>query len=674
MPPSPMSAAAPVTDRPHLPFRPDIEGMRAVAVLLVVAAHAGVPWLQGGYIGVDVFFVISGYLITGLLVKEQEATGRIALLSFYARRLLRLMPALVVVVVVTCLAALVLLAPFEHGRQAIGAIGAITWTSNIQFALENVGYFDAGSQENLFLHTWSLGVEEQFYLLWPLLLIYAAWTTRAAPHKRQRRLLTDIATVGVLSFVACVYLTAAEPKLAFYLVFSRAWQFAVGALVWVFLRDGQVGTIHATGRLPLASPLAASLGIMVIIACAVGFGHDIPFPGWRATLPSLATALVIASGSPAREHTAFRVLKSGPMVAIGGLSYAWYLWHWPALLLGRAILPAPGWRILLLLALLSLGLAWATRRYIEQPMRRWRVLEGRAGRVIPVAVALTMAGVFGATSWNRASAVWAAHPSQAAIASSRGDAAPIYADACDQWFQSDALVKCDYGDSRSSRTVVLLGDSAAGQWFTALRAKFPEPQWRIRVITKSACPMVDVPFFYQRIGRRYLECERWRVRALQELVSARPDAIVFGSASGYPFTPEEWRSGSERIMRRLAAASGDVTMIAPLPVPAFDPPACVARDAWRERFGTGALCVSVDSEPRGDEIRAILADVARQAGIKVFDYTGIVCPDGWCAAMQDVLVYRDRRHLTETFVRTRSGDVAARWPGEPSDAGAQRLP
>lgn len=666
MPPSPMTAAAPVTDRPHLPFRPDIEGMRAIAVMLVVAAHAGVPWLQGGYIGVDVFFVISGYLITGLLVKEQEATGRIALLSFYARRLLRLMPALVVVVVATCLAALVLLAPFEHGRQALGAIGAITWTSNIQFALENVGYFDAGSQDNLFLHTWSLGVEEQFYLLWPLLLVYGVWATRRTPERRRSRLVADIAGVGVLSLAICLYLTAVEPKLAFYTVFSRGWQFALGAIAYLSLDNSSLA--RKFGGRTRTVAIAVACALVAIATCAVLFTHGAPFPGWRALIPSIATAAVLAGGAIIPTNPVSKALSARPMCALGGLSYAWYLWHWPVFLLGHAILPAPTWQFVAMLALLSLALAWLTHRFVERKARGWRPALRRPALAIFAAVVVSCIGIAGAVSWGRSAAIWSTEPAQLAAEQFKADASPIYRQVCDQWYDGDDLLICPFGAEDARHTLVLLGDSTAAQWLTAVRAKFADPDWRILVMTKSACPLVEVPFFYERIGRRYVECESWREKALKEIERLRPAVVAFGSSSGYPYSISEWRDGSTPIVKRLVAASPEVVMIAPLPTPGFDAPKCAARDAWRQRFAFGATCTSGESVIGGNEIRAALAESTAAAGARTVDYSELVCPGGWCTAVRrGTVVFRDRRHLTETYVELITPEFAEGW--DPRDPG-----
>ena len=649
----PVIASQVATLAPRLSFRPDIEGLRALAIVLVVAAHAGLPGASGGFIGVDVFFVISGYLITGLLQNEQQDTGRVALARFYARRLLRLLPALVVVIWLTCFAAALLLAPFEHPSQAGAAVGAITWTSNIVFALSDLDYFAPSAKDNLFLHTWSLGVEEQFYLLWPLLLGFLASRVQARHGQLQeQRLALGIVMLGSLALAASLWLTHYEPRLGFYMPFSRAWQFALGALVFL-LAPGVVANRKALMK-QTAAPLAI-LGFVVIIACAMMYGPDAPYPGWRAIAPSVATAALIAAGTVSPGNTVTRCLGWRPLLIVGGLSYVWYLWHWPVLLLGQAVIPAPGAAISAVLVALSLGLAVLTRRFVERPMRRASALVSRPAVVIVSSLLLSAATIGAALEWRKQARQWADTPLFAGIEASRRDGAPIYAANCDQWFHSDELVECTYGSDTTSRTVILLGDSVAAQWFSAVRAHFPEDTWRLVVMTKSACPMVDLPFHYTRIGRRYVECERWRERAIERIGHLEPDALLFGSSSNYPFSAGQWLEGSADIMDALAAASVSSYLILPVPGPAFDAPTCVAREEWRRSFGLSTLCVSRESDPKAARIRATLSQEARARGIHVIDMSETTCPGGWCHAVIDgVIAYRDGQHLSESQVLSAS--------------------
>ena len=286
----------------RLGYRPDIEGLRAVAILLVVAAHAGVPWLAGGFVGVDVFFVLSGYLITGLLVQEMRATGGVRLLDFYARRLRRLLPALLVMVVGTAGAAAVLLAPLEQPAQARVASAAALWLSNLHFVFSQLDYFGPAAGSNLFLHTWSLGVEEQFYLVWPLLVLFLAgsWRWQAVRQDWSRLLRGMLGAVGIC-LVLSVFLTFTRPEQGFYLMPSRAWQFALGAVTVLAVAPPDAAAqrpawLHRFCSAPQGRALGW-IGLALVVGAGLLLDTQDAYPGMWAVLPSLGTALLLAAVS-----------------------------------------------------------------------------------------------------------------------------------------------------------------------------------------------------------------------------------------------------------------------------------------------------------------------------------------------------------------------------------------
>ncbi len=324
----------------RLGYRPDIEGLRAVAILLVVAAHAGVPWLAGGFVGVDVFFVLSGYLITGLLAQEMRTTGSVRLLDFYARRLRRLLPALLFMVVGTVVAAALLLAPLEQSAQATAASAASLWISNLHFAFSQLDYFGPAAGSNLFLHTWSLGVEEQFYLVWPLLVLFLAgsWRWQAVRQDWSRLLRGMLATVGTCLALS-VLLTYTRPEQGFYLMPSRAWQFALGAVIVL-----AVAPADAAARRPaLLDGLCSAgqgralgwLGLTLVVGAGLLLDTQDAYPGVWAVLPSLGAAMLLAAGALAPSSGAAGLLAMPPLRRLGQVSYAWYLWP------GRCCYSAP---------------------------------------------------------------------------------------------------------------------------------------------------------------------------------------------------------------------------------------------------------------------------------------------------------------------------------------------
>ncbi len=631
-----------------LPFRKDIEGLRAVAILLVVCAHAGVPWLAGGFVGVDVFFVLSGYLITGLLLREFDARGRIDLAAFYARRIQRLLPGLLLVVACTALAAIVLLAPFEQVPQARAAAAATTWTSNFWFALQKLDYFGPAADTNLFLHTWSLGVEEQFYLLWPawMLFLLGAWGWQGLERKH-RRLAGGMVGTVLVCLLLSVFLTYAKPQFGFYMVFSRGWQFALGALVFLHL-DGK-----APGRI---RQLAGWAGLAGILAAALLLDAHTAYPGGWALLPSIGTTLVLAAGrgnAPATQ--AGGLLSTRPMQAIGRVSYAWYLWHWPVLLLGASLLPAAsGWQRAGFVAV-SLGLAAASYALVESPLRRSRRLRARPALVLLLGVMAMGACLAASLSWARHAREWEHSPRQERYVKVHARLPLIYAAGCDEWYSTSTVKACLFGSARAPRVAVLMGDSIAGQWFPALRRLYDRPGWRLVVMTKSSCPMVDQPIFYARIGREYFECERWRNTAIKALARIRPDIVIFSSVPTYDYTNEQWREGTARMLAAIVPSARETVVLAPTPVLPFSGPSCLARRDWRRQWlALDVHCSARSHESSFDSVERALAEaVARYPSARLVDMEAIVCPGGECRAERDgVVIYRDSEHLAVNYVET----------------------
>jgi peptidoglycan/LPS O-acetylase OafA/YrhL len=373
-------------DRPsESRFRPDLEGFRGIAILLVLLCHARLPGAEAGFVGVDVFFVLSGFLITGLLVDERRRTGQIRLGSFYARRARRILPAAIVVLASTLLAAQLFLSPLDLPRVADDALAASLSVANVRFALDATDYF-APVAASPVLHYWSLGVEEQFYLLWPVLLLLA---TRA----RRPRLVVALLITVILasSFLLSVVMTASNGPWAYYLLPTRAWQLAAGGLLAL--------AVPLLGRMPRAfAALVGWLGVGILGAGLVLIGPMTEYPGLAALLPTLGGAAVIASGGRAGSPGRI-VLATPPLRWLGRISYSLYLWHWPILVLGPVALglassedgPAYVDPLLRLgLVLLAVVLAALTWRLVEEPFRRGRLSLGRVslgGRVRGFAVA-----------------------------------------------------------------------------------------------------------------------------------------------------------------------------------------------------------------------------------------------------------------------------------------------
>ena len=353
-------------------FRRDIEGLRALAVLLVLAYHADLGPFSGGYIGVDVFFVLSGFLITSLLVRELGVTGGLSLRRFWARRARRLLPASCLVIVATLVAGSFVLAPLAQLDLARDGLAAATFVVNIVFAHQQGDYLTADLAPSPLLHFWSLAVEEQFYLVWPILLLLVAGYRR-----RYRAAVAGlVAVLWPVSLAACVWLTTRNQPWAFYGLPTRAWELLTGAGL----------ALLAAKLLRIPGPVRALLGwagLAAVVVSAMAFSDTTTFPGVAAALPVLATAAVVAAGPALRTGPA-ALLRWGPLQWIGQRSYSIYLWHWPALVLVAAELgPLSAWQRLAVV-LASVGVAAVTYSFLENPVRhsRWLAAKARRGLVL----------------------------------------------------------------------------------------------------------------------------------------------------------------------------------------------------------------------------------------------------------------------------------------------------
>lgn len=645
----------------RLGYRADLEGLRALAILLVVAVHAGLPWLSGGFIGVDVFFVLSGFLITGLLTHEITNTGKLRFAEFYVRRLRRLLPALLLMLIVVAVLAVLLLAPAAQRGQSSAAAAAALWLSNIHFALARMDYFAPGTETNLFLHTWSLGVEEQFYLVWPALLV---WLLAKGGARGLARLKAGMLIVAGVSLALCVWLTYAAPQLAFYMMPLRAWQFAAGALVWLYFKTpGREGVTRSIPR------IWGWAGLALILIGGFWLRRTMAYPSGWALLPTLGAAGVIAAGCAAGPATGVsRWLAWRPLQSIGHVSYSWYLWHWPILLLGPALagMDTPGYRILWVVV--SLLLACASYVIVESPIRHQRYWLIRPRMAIVGALSVMVLASALCLRWYGHAAEQMSAPEYRRYAAAHVDAPVIYAMGCDDWYHSARVRICAFGPVDAAHTAVLMGDSHAGQWAPAVAEVFNRAGWRMLVLTKSSCPIVDEPYFYGRIGREYTECSTWRADALQRIAAIKPDVVLLGSTTA-GFTKQQWIDGTAKVLEKLTESVGHIYLIRDTPHLPFDGPDCLAehagKPAWLRR--TRACSSPSYQDQYSEQVYAWLKiAAARFTNASMLDMNGAVCPDGVCLAEQHgVVVFRDSQHLTRSFAAT-LGPVLAKKLGMPA--------
>lgn len=627
--------------------RDDIEGLRAIAVLLVVAYHAGIRQVSGGFAGVDVFFVLSGYLITGILLRQVMREGRVDYVQFYARRMRRLLPAATLTLLVVLAVGALVLGPMERIEPSLSAIATSLYSRNAFFLTRAVDYFAASSETNPLLHTWSLAVEEQFYLLWPWLIV-VGWKI----GRSRRGLALLIGIFSVASFAGCILLTYRRQPWAFFGTPARAWEFGLGGLATL---------------VPMATTRSARavwhwlgwIGVTMVVATAFLLRPTTPFPGAAAMVPVVGTSLALVAGALGTDRVGVgRWLGTGVLRWIGGRSYGWYLWHWPVLVFAAARWPRMPLGGRIACALGALAIATLSTALLENPIRFHRRLVARPRLSIALGLLCTLgaAGIaFGAYESALATGgrFWhAAHD--------RNDMAGT---GCTLDATESAPRQCVFGDRSAAGAIALFGDSHAAQWFSALDSVARVRGLRLVTMTKYGCSASRIANYDRKLKRRFDECERWREASIRQIVEMRPSVLVIAqySAQGVvrvlPVDSADaplastWREGLRSTLRTLDSAGVTTLLIGDTPAPHRLVPACLSR---AQHDGQPSSVCDVPRSRAVDTLarRAEVEGVAGLTTVHLLDLTEHVCGATTCAAMRgDTVVYLDDNHLTDAFVR-----------------------
>ncbi|WP_160097053.1 acyltransferase family protein [Rhodococcus sp. T7] len=692
-------------------FRTDIEGLRAVAVLAVVFFHAGVPGIDGGFAGVDIFFVVSGFLITGVLWRDVAATGRVGLAEFYGARARRLLPAGCVVLVATAVGAALLLPPLQ-ARAVLGdGIASALYVGNYRLALHGTDYLAADTPPSPFQHYWSLGVEEQFYLLWPALIIGVAWLVRRRTRRRgpdhapsTTPYLVVLALVATVSFALSLDWTRTLPPWAFFSLPARAWELAAGGLVALSVR-------HWRRLPPVVAAAAGWAGLALIVFACLRLGEKTPYPGTAALLPVLGTVLVIGAGCATPRLGVGRGLSLPPMRAVGQVSYSWYLWHWPVLLLAPIVLG----RSLdltdrLAMVMVSAGLAGLTLALVENPVRFAAPLRRSASRSLVLGGAVTAVAVCAALVLLVARPVPVGHGAaaaaltvtapvesatpavdprdaavhdmtaqvQAAVAESAGlqavpsnlsppladapaDKPAVFVNGCVRSWLEVGQDECASGDVTSATTVALVGDSHAAMWAPAFETAAEQNHWRLETMGKVTCPLLDLPLTSPYLGREYSECEQWRGEILDRLRTERPRLVVlnmsrrYGADFGFSVYGGPWLDSLTRLVTELRATGAAVLVLGPVPDPQSTVPTCLSAHLDDATACAPPRPVAVNDAGVAAEAAATAAGGGRYADLTTLFCTTERCP----VVVGNDLVYRDDNHLTLEHAQALSPVIAA---------------
>ena len=669
-------APTPVTVETAVPardFRLDIQGLRALAVLLVVLYHARVPGVSGGYVGVDVFFVISGFLITGHILREIAENGRLSLGAFYARRVRRLIPAALVVVLATLVVARVWGPALQVRTTAWDALWTSGYALNVHLASEGVDYQQVNGPLSPFQHFWSLAVEEQFYLVWPLVVLLTVLVAR----RFGRRALGAVLVVGIGgSLYLSATLTQSSAPLAYFSAQTRAWEFGVGALV--ALAAARLPRLPHTVRL-----VAAWTGLLAIVGSAFVFDDSTAFPGIAALAPVLGCALLIAGGTGAAVRgSVASLLDRRPLQLVGRVSYGWYLWHWPVLVLAPLVLGQDfSWIRNVELSVLALWFAALTYVIVERPTQRGRLAPrrwlgrgvlmstataGAALLVVATAPLIAGNGAFAAPLELRSdpdatlsAALTAASASRAVPGNltptleKAGADVPETESGCHLGFLQIDQGPCVYGDPRGKHTVVLFGDSHAQQWQGALDAAAKDRHWKLVSWTKAACPVADTTIVNPSLKRDYTECDTWRTATVAKIRALNPDLVIVSQSDSVPgrtVSNDHWAATTVDTMQQLAAGGQRVEFLADTPYPQADVPTCVSEHLADVRACQVKRAQAYHSSALYSDRHAQVVSTLERARIPVIDPIDWICSTTSCPVIVgDTLVYRDDSHLSNTY-------------------------
>ncbi|MGO2151177.1 MAG: acyltransferase family protein [Microbacterium gubbeenense] len=662
-------------------MRSEIQALRAVAVLAVVLYHLWPERLTGGFVGVDIFFVISGFLITSHLLREVRREGTVHLGQFWARRVRRLLPAAFVVLGVALAATLVLM-PWSEWKQGLREIiASALYVENWALAFDSVDYLAAENSPTLVQHYWSLSVEEQFYIVWPLLILGALWVARrlkAGAVWQNRTMMIALIVVFIASILASVIWTKSSADSAYFATPTRAWEFAAGGLL-AFLPARASAPSASRGGVVLHL-IAAWGGLAAIGFTVVQYDGSVPFPSYTALLPVVGTVAVIWAGESAHSWSPTLIGKSGPIQWLGDVSYSLYLWHWPLVVLYPLVQGHPiGLKGGVGLLAVMIVLAWLSKRFIEDPFRRgqlWKHAGRSFGFAVTGMVAITAVSVVSITVIDaEIAAADTTKPPYASVQDLRAEVEETLASStwaipdqlggresqAEEWVVDNCIdvdsnatrERCVYGNEDSELTIVIIGDSFATHLLQGLRGAFGE-DYKIVPLTLGQCPVVDVPVAFGGESKIFENCIDHNKKNLALIEEISPEALIVSDATrttyhrmvGFKSEQEEveaYKLGADRAYASIEASyTGPVVLIESPPHANCEP---------HNRLSKPRDCSSAKSPENISELQDYKTKSAEQRGFEVIDMRSWLCSDeGACPLLVgNTLTRADGVHLTSKF-------------------------
>jgi len=662
-------------------------------VLLVALDHANVGPFTGGFIGVDVFFVISGFLITSLLIGEADRDRKVSLAGFYARRARRILPAATVVVVVTLAVSVWYLSGVQALAVAKDAIWATFFAANIHFSAIGTDYFSADVAPSPLQHYWSLAVEEQFYLAWPLLVMLFAWLARRRGWGVRRTLVPALLVILAASLAYSITLTQTDRVSAYFSTPARAWELGLGALI-------ATAALRIRRRPPALLAVASWVGLGAILFAAFAYDENTVFPGIAAALPVIGTALLLGGGLGTATWGPQFLLGVWPMRVIGDWSYSFYLWHWPALIIAAAAWREPeGWSGAVVLGI-ALVLSALSYHLVENPVRKARTLARKTWRglvLYPTAIALTLplaafadhavrdlaggggdaitvsgethqqtsirplvrASVLAARAGREIPAILRPNPLELE------EAVPDVGDC--SYFDDPEGQLCPRGDTEATRTMVLIGDSHARQWIPALDQIAAASGYTAYYLVREGCPGADVTPWLASGSGPALDCEAFQDWARDQVAQLKPDLVLLASdanESGFEGPDGQlvrsWDAQADLLQSSMVAQINEVRGSAGRVVVLVDPPGVDAGPAecLTARGSTLATCMSEPSD-RSVLMSGHVRDAAIEADVPYVDPKSWFCWQGECPlVVGDWITMRDKEHISSDYAGALAPDLA----------------